>query len=238
MQEVSKVHFLIHPGFITDPDSEHLASAQLDQQHHDWETPITRDELRAKYIQEVKLDDDWKRRKDEQEKNWLELLDKYLEKARTLTHDQLMFIFLHGRQEDFEIDKELGKKYPGKIEALTTILRKRVIVISGDWGIFDDDCDMYDDLLPGVEETAEEMRRLAQANGFTYSSDVPSEAFGEIIQACVRCGANALNRANGFSKKTRIQTKLTDIFRQSDTRIKELIGIFTKDTPYKRIVFD
>jgi hypothetical protein len=132
-----------------------------------------------------------------------DLLDAYIEKAKSLGKSEVMAVFLPVYRSDL---KSFGKDdvYFKKIAELKRVLGPR--------GIF------FSDQLPVVgaenahdfELLFERVMRMLKARGYTVSADVESEAYGEAIDACVPIGTENLNKALGLTKRTRIDPELTD----------------------------
>ncbi len=161
---VSRINFLIHPGYLTDPD-------KVDLQAMDSFT-------RVKY----RL-----------------LLGKYVEKAKGMRNDELLFVFTHATAEVLEEDINENKDYARTLLEMQKILGSRMLVIPHDIDV------TYSPraINPVLEE--------AKRRGFKITKDVETNAFGETLGSCVPYITDNLNSRAGFTKKTIILPELTDI---------------------------
>jgi hypothetical protein len=173
-KEINKIHFLIHPGFNL---VFNLSGRLSRKESHGYDPEA------------VRAHED--------------LLDRYIEKAKSLGKNELMVVILPIDRDEL---KSLGKDdlYFKKISELKHILGLR--------GIF------FSDQLPAVsaeneqdfELLFESIMRMVKARGYTFTHDVESEAYGEAIDACVPIGGENLNKALQLTKRTKINPELTD----------------------------
>ncbi len=177
---IQKIHFLIHPGFL---------SREVPLMP---ENDPTRNPYKARMAE------------------YETLLDKYLEKAKKLNPNELMFAFAHTEQPQLIEDAKEGKRYISVLRELKNILGRRLVVLSGNHDVVFDD---------NVFNTAKE---IAEARGFYFDKDVFTEAYGEMLNICVERGTERLNTNGELNKKTLIRTDLTDtpVYGELD-RIKE-----------------
>lgn len=159
-KKISKIHFLIHPGYLSDEKYE------------------------SKYNQ---------------------LLERYIEKAKDLKDDELMFAFpatnLIGELKN---DIKENKLYMRTLKTLKDVLGDRLIVLAEGFNFVYD----IDENVGGP--AFEKMKRITEARGFTFDRDVFSEAYGEMLPYCVVDGAKNLSRAGKLRRKTVVKTELTD----------------------------
>ena len=106
---VKKLHFLIHPGFLS------------------YEVPKSED------VPGVK--DPYKERMVE----YIGLLDKYVTEAKKLPEDEIMFAFVHTDSKQFKEDMKTSQLYAEKMRELRSVLGRRLIVLSGDNDVVFDD---------------------------------------------------------------------------------------------------
>lgn len=158
LKKISKIHFLINPGFISD----------------------VRDE----------------------DKGYEGLFGLYFDKAATIGRDELMFAFTHVSRSEMKEDVGANKAYVEALEKLKKILDDRLIVISSDDNILN---------TRGAHAALGKIKRIAAARGYYFDTDdVLSEAYGELLGACVDRGAKNLHIVGGLRKKTVVKSKLTD----------------------------
>lgn len=175
--KISKLHFLVHPGFLSDPNTLEKPTTwqKLIAEGHDYDSIMA--ELRK----------------------WEETLQIYVEQAKKLKEDELMFVFTHTTSEQLKEDLEEKKAYAVTLKAMKKILDKRLVVVSGDFDIFNE------------AEALDVAKEVAAARGYVLDEDVFTEAYGEILEQCVTEGAAAMNRKGGFRNKTVVRQKLTDL---------------------------
>lgn len=125
------------------------------------------------------------------------LLDKYVEEAKTLHDDELMFALVSPKHALLKKELAEGATYLKKIKEMESILGPRLIVLN------------FQDLDRG-SEVMDTATRIAAARGFYFDKDVLSEAYGEFLDACVVVGASNLNKAAGLTKKTILRPELSD----------------------------
>ncbi len=167
-KHIKKIQFLIHPGFISDPNLEDVTASQRD----------------AGFMRPAE-----------------ELMDKYIEEAKTLGEDELVFAFLDSSNGQIKSHIQNDELYICKINELRDILGRRFIVLSG--------VD-YHDFFDSPQEIFDDARRIAKARGYEFDTDTITEAYGECMNVCVEAGAIAFNRAGGFKEPTKIKIKLTN----------------------------
>lgn len=159
---INRIHFLIHPGFITDP----------------------------RIMLEVSTPEEIDANKS--------ILGKYLEYTKKMRNDELMFVFLHTSPQELRKDFIEGKDYTKTLNEMKEMLGKRLIALSNKLDIFD---------KPDAIKTALD---IAKRRGFNIDpSSVETIAYGETSLVCVPNGAENLNEAGGFVKKTTIIPELT-----------------------------
>ncbi len=176
-KKISKIHFLIHPGWLYQGGVRYLET--------------------------------------------INLLNSYLEKARSLGGDELMFAVLHESRESMKQDAKSEGFYMQTIRKLRDILGDRLIVVS------DPDFNILTRLgilarlssprKIDVRKERDKIKRIIEARGYQFDKDVLSEAYGELMNQCVATGARNLNVTLGLKKKTIIKTGLTDAASESST---------------------
>lgn len=178
-KKISKIHFLIHPGFAE-------ASRKL--------------------------------------------FDVYIEKTKTLGEDELMFAFPYSktfstpehrdsktRVGALKEDIERGKGYVEVIRKIKEILGDRLIVITDRMEITSPDT---------AQDSWDRAKRIAEARGYYFDSDVESEAYGEFCDVCVSYGAASLNIVGKLNKTTVVKPEFTDL-----SRVQEGVTKFKKMGP-------
>ncbi len=168
-KKIKKIHFLVHPGFLS------------------YEVPKMADKNPARNPYILRMDE------------YKMLLDKYIQEASRLGDDELMIAFAHTTLEQMAKDLKGGELYVEKLRELKKILGRRLIVLSGNNDVVNDD---------GVFEVAKE---IAKQRGFYFDDDTLSEAYGEMLSICVERGADRLNRNAQFKEKTLVRPELADI---------------------------
>ncbi len=167
-KHINKIQFLIHPGFISDPNLEDVTASQRD----------------AGFMRPAE-----------------ELLDKYIEEAKILGENEIIFAFLDSDKGQIKSHIQNEELYIQKLNKLRDILGRRFIVLLG--------VD-YHDFFDRPNEIFENAKRIAQARGYEFDSDTITEAYGECMNVCVEAGAIAFNKAGGFTTPTKININLTN----------------------------
>lgn len=173
-RKIRKIHFLIHPGFLT-------ALMGQEKAH---------------------------------------LINKYEQNLEMLSDDELVVIILHPDRDRLKShftgdDKEERPEYNRERE---TMLRMREIIhrfgpraitLSGSTTV--DASGLFK-----ADHAIHEIRRIANARGFTFDTDTITEAYGELLGACLDRGAENLNKTGGFTTPTVLNSLLTDYGSFSD----------------------
>lgn len=181
---VSKIHFLMHPGYITDANHDPL------DPH-----PIGPEELGDYAV----ISKRYQAKAEEVKNRAGEIMVAFLHKP--------------GKQFRQEYkspsDYRQAQLYTQIIEDLKKILGNRLIVLSQDFNIVKDP---QKDLnaLAEAREAWQAIIRIAQAKGYTISKAVEKEAYGEWLAECVLYGAGNLDLANELTGKTVVRPKLTE----------------------------
>ena len=165
-KKISKVHFLIHPGYL-----------------HYMGYGYNSEKYKA-------------------------LLPLYINQAKNLGDNELMFAFVHTSKPQLKRDIEAGALYTETLKEIKNILGDRLIVTTGDT-----------EIVHGVKKAKDALSkilRIAEARGYTFDAKVLSEAYGEMLEACVQSGAENLNIAAGLKHKTKVRSELTDFSLLSD----------------------
>lgn len=128
----------------------------------------------------------------------------HVENVRSLADDEIVAIFL-------DVTKARLLKKTKESAAILSLLRdmrlalgKRLVVLSGDWKIFEEH---------GHEKlalTMDILKKLFKQRGYEFDVNTPTTAYGESLLSCVVDGANALNGAGLFRQETMIIPSLTD----------------------------
>lgn len=134
---------------------------------------------------------------DERYTQWNSLLNSYIGKARELPKDEVMIVMLHAGFDDLFRDFKQKKEYTQTLSSLKSILGKRMIALSNDHYIEDQESYRY-------------AQAIAENRGFHFLRDVYSEAYGESLGACVEDAAQAANQSLGLTHKTILRPELTD----------------------------
>lgn len=131
------------------------------------------------------------------QKEYESLLDKYVDEAKKLRDDELMFALISPSR--VLVKKELAENAPylEKIKEIKSILGPRLIVL-------------HFQVLENSSEAMDTATRIAAARGFHFDKDVLSDAYGELLGACVKIGAANLNRDAGFINKMVLRPELSD----------------------------
>ena len=124
------------------------------------------------------------------------VLEKYVRHAKTLGKDELMFAFTDTGKEQYR--SHIERPYMKALQEIKKILGKRLIVL-GTGG------------RSPRQDLAINLKKIARARGFEFDKHVPSEAYGEILDACVSALANDLNIALNLRKKTKIIAALSSL---------------------------
>ena len=90
-----------------------------------------------------------------------------------------------------------------------------------------------------------DMMRVAKARGYTLTPEVESEAYGEMLSTCVDIGASNIQSKLGLIKPTTIRTALTDMGLPISEKKHELIkriakrsGSDAKSINYDKLTYD
>jgi ADP-dependent phosphofructokinase/glucokinase len=172
---VTRIHFLIHPGFTTDPE----------------EFPEPEDKIILERGEE--------------------LLKKYLESARNMKEDELMFTFTHTSLSKLKSDIQRNKHYARNLQRLKSILGNRLVVISTKFDIFN------------TPEAIDKAMMIAKSRGFNIDQGVESVAYGETDGVCVPDAAENFNRATKLRKRTKILLHLTNAIFQNPAIRKRIL---------------
>lgn len=190
-KKISKIHFLIHPGFdfIENPQ---LVGDLLLAFLKKAET-LKEDELMFAFPW---LD------KDKKNIRWGSLKSDANEKTmvRTIENDMIKLGYV--------------EPYLKTLQVIKKILGKRLIVISDPENSDPSSPDFYKGGILDPDATHQywnKMVRLANARGYYFDSSVESEAYGEFCNKCVAIGAGNLNLAGKLNKKTIIVPELTEL---------------------------
>ncbi|MEI8230559.1 MAG: hypothetical protein WCG83_05510 [Candidatus Peregrinibacteria bacterium] len=164
------------------------------------------------------------------------LLVQYAQKARTLRVDEIMFIFSHVGYTDFQNDVAAGLMYTKTICAIRKLLGTRAITIHDQFFQMFEDSDQEADL--GKSPVIIEAKRIAELNGFSISPNVPSEAYGEMLETCVCDGAESLNIAFHLTTETLIRTRLTDLIHATEEEIRATVTTIRSRDEHDSVIFD
>lgn len=104
-KKISKIHFLIHPGFLND---------QVPRMPHSDTAPNP-------YLKRLP--------------EYTDLLNKYVAEAHQLKDNELMFAFAHTPSPQLSKDFKAGELYVQKLRELKKILGPRLIVLSADYDV-------------------------------------------------------------------------------------------------------
>lgn len=148
----------------------------------------------------------------QREENTPENLDqhyeRYLEKAKILGENEIMFAFAPANKKNFRDDFRDGTKdYVNLLKKLKKILGQKLFVLT-------DDLENWAHTVTtekGAENTLPEMRKLVAARGYQFDTQMLSEIYGELIQRCVNDAGNSLNKTMNLENPTAIKTQLTDM---------------------------
>lgn len=165
---IHKIHFLIHPGFLS------------------YEVPKMDGDVGSVNPYALRMDE------------YNGLLDKYLTEAKTLKDDELMMAFAHTTRKQMVKDAKNEELYMVTLRELKNILGKRLIVLSGNFDVVNED---------GVFDVA---KKIAHERGYYFDNTVITEAYGEMLSICVERGADRMNRNAELQNKTLIRPSLTD----------------------------
>lgn len=108
MQKVDKLHFLIHPGFDSDPD---VGTPNLDEQ-------------------------EWMKEKGELETKFDPLISSYLERAKNLSRNDIIAAFVHTTKGELKEDFRASKSYAAMLHTMRSALGRRLVVLTNDENIF------------------------------------------------------------------------------------------------------
>jgi hypothetical protein len=126
------------------------------------------------------------------------LPESYLEKAKGMDRDELMFAFAHQDRNGMKSGAKEEQAYMEILGEIKKIIGRRLIVLSNQLDVTSD------------TRAFEAAKRIANSRGFNFNRDVFTEAFGEYLVCCVSKGADTLNRSGRLNHKTKINTNLTE----------------------------
>ena len=152
------------------------------------------------------------------------LLPNYIDRAKTLEDDQLMVAFTNIMPEGFRQDTPTMRA----LNEIRAILGKRFIAMSAYQKIFPEDATMPRPMSEGIVTA----KRIANARGFTFTRNTPTEAYGELFGGCVDAASNYLNGRGRFRKKTKILPELTDMALSPEWKLmRRVVGYGEFDYP-------
>lgn len=201
MQNVEQLHFLIHPGWGSDPDTSDVI---------------------------YRNDAEWEEGKKGAEELYAPLLQAYIDRSKCLTKQGLLAVFLHAKPEELRQDFARRKLYTAVIQQLRGILGRRMIVLSDKHEIFEG---FSKNGLKDVTDTIDVLRRISAKRGFIFTDATPTIAYGETLTCCLADGANALNAAGRFLEETVVEARLSDRFSSTREQMqKEINDFITPET--------
>lgn len=203
--KVSKLYFLIHPGY----------SLICDIREGEIESTVGLSLVNKKELEKYQ-----------------NLLDAYVAKAEEIKNNktELVFLFL---SEDREFIRDVKDKVKDKSDAgfkilddmlftaihkMKQILGRRFIVLTEDSSIKKEEKMKTKKTIKSIAEDNEHlkeitgaMRGIAAGRGYWWDETVASEAFGEYWDACVQDGSQNLKKALKLSNEPYIREGLTDV---------------------------
>jgi hypothetical protein len=178
--KVSKLHFLVHPGYISNVITDWVGTSP----------------------ESFKKDRDGRKFTFKQS---IALLDKYIEQAKDMPDTEVMVIVTDTKKKFYKEDIEEERVYMEKIREIKEILGKRAVVISDKFEL----ATTY--YYPKSRGALEHIKQLLEARGYTFDESTDTEAYGELLGACVDTVANRLNEQGQFEEPTIIKKELTDV---------------------------
>jgi hypothetical protein len=148
-----------------------------------------------------------------EEKVYKTVSKRYKKAADEISPNALMIAFLHKKRSSNALKRDLEEQnYLEAVKYLEGKLGPRLIILSGDFHLSDDDEGRTkEQSLQEAKRAWQAALRIAEARGFTFDASVLTKAYGEFVTACLPDSAVNLNRANRLASKTLIETKYTDM---------------------------
>lgn len=182
LTRISKIEFLIHPGFNSSEHGTPPRRSMFDM------SPEEMSENAPSVSTSTHVPNKWDA-----------LLDHYIERAKSLPQDTLMVGFTNIYRFGLHRD---DTPYVQALWKIREILGKRFILLGNTQKIMPDG----DQTTEGFET----IKRIARARGFSIDRHITSEAYGELLDGCVEDAANYLNTTGTLIKKTKILPQLTN----------------------------
>ncbi len=155
------------------------------------------------------------------------LLQNYVERAKTLTEDQMMVAFTN----IFPVGFRESNPTTEALSEMRHILGRRLVVLSTKQGIFPETADQFPDALTTA-------KRIARSRGFTFNRNTPTEAYGELFGGCVDAAANYMNGQGKFKRKTKILPDFTDLAASPEWRLmRKVVGVQDSEYEYPRVSY-
>lgn len=195
--EVTKLHFLVHPGYAVDNLSNAVKKefvALLDM-YERYAAALLDDELLIVFKEYKTFHNDSDATLREEWRRYKKPTDEELQKREML----------------LEIAALPDKRWVDCIEALRKVLGRRLIVLGGEHDIFSED---------SARETIRLIETVGRARGFSILPDAEKVCFGEYGDACVKVAVRELAKAFGINEPLLISEEFTD------RQIRERLGLW------------
>ncbi len=143
-KHISKIHFLIHPGFVNE------AGRQSSPKKDDIEAGLA-------------------------------LLNRYVERAKTLPEDEIMVAFPYFESQ---LKDHIQEQHPYDVtlRELRNILGKRLIVLTNDVHVTPE----------SASDAIEKIGKICESRNYFFDKNVLTDAYGEMLAACVYTGSEKL----------------------------------------------
>jgi hypothetical protein len=136
-------------------------------------------------------------------KDYKELLKKYVEKAKKIAQGELMVIFAPAANQYFvEQVRKDSELYVACIKQIKSILGNRVIVLSSQSEIWEENKD----------KIWKKIKNTAETRGFVFGKGLTFDAYGEYMDYCVEAVSENMHAAAklGRANPVNVHVDLTD----------------------------